>query len=136
MLNFFYNLNTTFSFGQYKDRSLENVLLDDPTYIHWCFQNVNNFCISIECYKEIKSLFPSFMFYICYGCNICSEEFYIETFAEDYNCDEEDYSFDSYDETPSYKNYRGTYAQDEMGYSDDDIDTIFDGDPSAYWNID
>ena len=22
------------------------------------------------------------------------------------------------------------------GYSDDDIDTIFDGDPSAYWNID
>ena len=29
-----------------------------------------------------------------------------------------------------------TYAQDEMGYSDDDIDTIFDGDPSAYWNID
>lgn len=30
----------------------------------------------------------------------------------------------------------GSYAQDEMGYSDDDIDTIFDGDPSAYWNID
>lgn len=28
------------------------------------------------------------------------------------------------------------YAQDEMGYSDDDIDTIFDGDPEAYWNID
>ena len=23
-----------------------------------------------------------------------------------------------------------------MGYSDDDIDTIFDGDPDAYWNID
>lgn len=35
-----------------------------------------------------------------------------------------------------YGNYRGSYAQDEMGYSDDDIDTIFDGDPSAYWNID
>jgi len=28
------------------------------------------------------------------------------------------------------------YAQDEMEYSDDDIDTIFEGDPSAYWNID
>ena len=23
-----------------------------------------------------------------------------------------------------------------MGYSDEEIDTIFDGDPSAYWNID
>lgn len=36
----------------------------------------------------------------------------------------------------TYGRYAGTYAQDEMGYSDDDIDTIFDGDPSAYWNID
>jgi hypothetical protein len=39
-------------------------------------------------------------------------------------------------ERPTYNNYNGSYAQDEMGYSDDDIDTIFDGDPSAYWNID
>ena len=40
------------------------------------------------------------------------------------------------DEYDGYGRYRGSYAQDEMGYSDDDIDTIFDGDPSAYWNID
>lgn len=39
-------------------------------------------------------------------------------------------------EPPTYGRYTGTYAQDVMGYSDDDIDTIFDGDPSAYWNID
>ena len=32
--------------------------------------------------------------------------------------------------------YAGTYAHDVEGYSDDDIDTIFDGDPEAYWNID
>lgn len=37
---------------------------------------------------------------------------------------------------PTYEKYAGTYAQDEMGYSDDDIDTIFDGEPDAYWNID
>lgn len=35
-----------------------------------------------------------------------------------------------------YGDYSGSYAQEEKGYSDDDIDTIFDGDPSAYWNID
>ena len=50
-----------------------------------------------------------------------------------------DYSYIS-DSTPkdraTYNNYHGSYAQDEMGYSDDDIDTIFDGDPDAYWNID
>ena len=37
---------------------------------------------------------------------------------------------------PHYSKYVGSYAQDEMGYSDEDIDTVFDGDPDAYWNID
>lgn len=40
------------------------------------------------------------------------------------------------EEKPSYGRYAGSWAQDEEGYSDDDIDTIFDGDPDAYWNID
>ena len=40
------------------------------------------------------------------------------------------------EESPTYERYNGAYAQDEMRYSDDDIDTIFDGDPLAYWNID
>lgn len=50
------------------------------------------------------------------------------------NDDNENYSTD-WDE-PTYDKYNGSYAQDEMGYSDDDIDTIFDGEPDAYWNID
>ena len=45
------------------------------------------------------------------------------------------YNHGSY-EKPSYGRYAGSYAQDEAGYSDDEIDTIFDGDPDAYWNID
>ena len=44
--------------------------------------------------------------------------------------------FQSTYERTTYGRYAGSYAQDEMGYSDDDIDTVFDGDPSAYWNID
>lgn len=36
----------------------------------------------------------------------------------------------------AFGKYHGSYAQDEAGYSDEDIDTILDGDPSAYWNID
>lgn len=39
-------------------------------------------------------------------------------------------------ERQTYERYAGSYAQDEMGWSDDDIDTVLDGDPSAYWNID
>ena len=38
------------------------------------------------------------------------------------------------DDTDDY--YSGTWAHDVEGYSDDDIDTIFDGEPDAYWNID
>lgn len=51
---------------------------------------------------------------------------------------EDVYSDDSqYDEEYNgYGRFAGSYAQDEMGYSDDEIDTIFDGDPDAYWNID
>ena len=54
-----------------------------------------------------------------------------EEYDEDYN---DSNHFE--DDEPTYERYNGSYAQDEMGYSDDDIDTIFDGDPSAYWNID
>lgn len=42
--------------------------------------------------------------------------------------------YDDYDEYED--RYAGTYAHDEAGFSDDDLDTIFDGDPEAYWNID
>ena len=60
----------------------------------------------------------------------------------DYHDDDYDYHDDDYHDyspdydEPTYDRYNGSYAQDYMGYSDDDIDTIFDGEPDAYWNID
>lgn len=36
----------------------------------------------------------------------------------------------------TYEEYNGSYAQDVMGYSDQNIDDAFDGNPDAYWNID
>lgn len=45
----------------------------------------------------------------------------------------------SYDE-PVYGSrfgeFGGTYVQDAAGFSDDEINDAFDGDPEAYWNID
>ena len=35
-----------------------------------------------------------------------------------------------------YGDYSGTYAHDVMGYTNEEIDIIFDGEPDAYWNID
>jgi hypothetical protein len=72
-------------------------------------------------------------------CNgLASVERYGEYFAIDGggNRIEAEYDKPIDGETSSYERYRGSYAQDEMEYSDSDIDTIFDGDPDAYWNID
>lgn len=47
------------------------------------------------------------------------------------------YGFDPYEEEEmTYERYNGSYAQDVEGWSDQDIDDVFDGDPDAYWNID
>lgn len=45
-------------------------------------------------------------------------------------------SSNDYEDKKTYENYRGSYAQDIEGYSDQDIDDIFEGDPDMYWNID
>ncbi|MEE3483049.1 MAG: leucine-rich repeat protein [Bacteroidales bacterium] len=50
-----------------------------------------------------------------------------DDFYDNYGCD---------DDNRGYGRYAGSYVQDEMGWSDDDIDTVLDGDPNAYWNID
>ena len=41
-----------------------------------------------------------------------------------------------YEEEQTYDCYNGSYAQDVEGWSDQEIDEVFDGDPEAYWNID
>jgi hypothetical protein len=45
-------------------------------------------------------------------------------------------SSNEYEGKKTYENYRGSYAQDIEGYSDQDIDNIFEGDPDMYWNVD
>jgi hypothetical protein len=62
-------------------------------------------------------------------------------YPDDDECDypdngELEYCDDLKTEPKRYDKYRDSFAQNQMGYSDDDIDEIFDGDPDAYWNID
>lgn len=68
--------------------------------------------------------------YVAYG-NSCDD---FDDDYEDDGCDYDDY--DDYYEEKTYCNYNGSYAQDVEGWSDQDIDDVFDGDPDAYWNID
>ena len=55
-----------------------------------------------------------------------SEDLEEEIYDDDYDFNDE----------KTYIRYNGSYAQDIEGWSDDDIDIVFEGDPDAYWNID
>ena len=63
---------------------------------------------------------------------------YMSYTEEDFDrYDDDDYGYDAYEsESRSYEEFAGSYAQDVMGYSDEEIYDAFDGDPDAYWNID
>ena len=125
---YFDNIASVFRFGKHRGKSLWNVISEDDSYVYWCINNIPEFMLSDEALKQIREIFPEFIvtsnFFGHIGEPLCLEEYY------------EDDNWREYEEESTYERYRGSYAQDEMGDSDDDIDTIFDGDPLAYWNID
>ena len=140
----FEHIDDKFNFGKFSGCTLGEVLTFNPEYVDWVVKNVNGRICVIEdsAVEEMKLIFPNF---------IITEEFESyrkmrinefegvvdDSYDEDYDYDYDDHDeYNFYSEKPTYGRYAGSYAQDEMGYSDDDIDTIFDGDPSAYWNID
>ena len=129
---YFSDIGDTFGFGKHRNQLLCDVIADDPTYLIWCLNNIYNFGMSELALGQIKLLFPNFPITDTVMQHIGEEyEFQdISNYVEDSDRQED------YAEFMTYERYVGSYAQDEMGYSDDDIDTIFDGDPSAYWNID
>ncbi len=129
----FNHINEKFRFGKFKGCELGEVLMFSPTYIGWILKNVDGSCCAFadSVVEEIEKIFPTF---------IISEKFEelrrLQLFQYQQALESDDDDDDDYSEHGSFGRYGGSYAQDEMGYSDDDIDIIFDGDPSAYWNID
>lgn len=125
---FFDNISSVFRFGKHRGMSLWSVLSEYESYVYWCIDNIPKFTLSKETMKQIRTLLPMF---------VITQNFsnHIGELNEVYGYDEDDDWYE-YDEEPTYERYTGSYVQDEMGWSDDDIDTVLDGDPSAYWNID
>lgn len=131
----FYHLDDKFDFGKYKGCTLGEVLMDNPEYIEWVNFNVKgNLCVITDsAMLEIRRMFPMLTFTSYF--EKCRQS-NMETLECDSGNDYMDDEYVGFGEEPTYERYSGSYAQDVMGYSDDDIDTIFDGDPLAYWNID
>lgn len=126
-------------FGRYRYYSFEDILANNPSYIYWCFDKIEEFSISPKAIDEIRELFPEFVIPLSFRDRMLTDE-ELEEALNGYADTGDECPDDSYEEEfvepPTYERYNGSWAQDVEGYSDDDIDTIFDGDPDAYWNID
>lgn len=95
------------------------------------FEDTDTFkkeCNSIICYNEKVNIEVSKLEFFPFDSGLPNLQ---EEPEEDYS-DEPEY----YEEERTYNHYNGSYAQDVEGWSDQDIDIVFDGDPDAYWNID
>lgn len=134
------HINDKFDFGKFSGCTFAEVVQYSPDYINWVVENVSGCrCVFDDpVIDELRLMFPDFEITPDFeNWRYQRMDEYEEMCEQEKRIYEKDYhdTFDSY-EPRTYGRYSGTYAQDEMGYSDDDIDTVFDGDPSAYWNID
>ena len=130
---YFGTIADTFSFGRYKSYTLEEVLANNPSYFYWCLSHIPSFVIAPRVIEEIRECFPHLPIPLDIKRNVDYE--CDSAFDEDEKYEYEDDVASDYEEE-TYDRYNGSWAQDVEGYSDDEIDTLFDGDPSAYWNID
>lgn len=128
------HLDDKFDFGKFYGCTFAEVLEYSPSYITWVLENVDgsNCVFSDSIIDEIRLIFPEYE--ITESFELLRKQRLAECRRGYKRCEEQCCNLEY--EPQTYGKYSGTYAQDEMGYSDDDIDTIFDGDPSAYWNID
>ena len=136
----FTTIEDQFNFGRYKGLSLADVLDINPSYLSWCVKHCTGvmFQLEDEALEEIKIVYPEFQMDALFearriwnlSCNNYDD-------TENGSCYDDNIDYDSnYYDTVSFGRYAGSWAQDIEGYTDEDIDTIFDGNPSAYWNID
>lgn len=102
-----------------------------PSYLNWCAENLDKFIISEADAKEMKRYSSRFFLSSEAKSKIAKKEA-----KEERQAAAQADSYSSYDNEWTYSKYRGSYAQDEMGFSDQTIDDAFEGDPDNYWNID
>lgn len=134
------HIDDVMEFGKYKGSFIFEVITKNPSYIGWLVENVSGerFAIEDSGMREILDAFPDFIWTSAQEMNRVRQlEEQLEKYIpiDEHEC-EEDYPDYTANEDCHYGAYAGTYAQDVAGYSDEEIISIFDGEPDAYWNID
>lgn len=96
--------------------------LEQLYYLIGKLETLRNKKISIEDLSFIETILEENEYFQCDNYEIVDE--IIDDYDNVYFSDE------------TYGQYRGTYAQDVEGLSDDFINDVLEGEPLAYWNID
>lgn len=135
------SLNDTFNFSKYEGYTLADVLDLDPGFIKWAIKNTTFvlFAITDTAMEEVRKVYPEFITSTSFEESRQErlEEFAMAMAREELKYESQnDWENDGFDDKRSFGRYSGSWAQDVEGYSDEEIDIIFDGDSSAYWNID
>lgn len=138
-----------FGFGKYKGKTIKYVFENDTPYLGWCIKTIKRFIVSEEELSRIlQRLSTKWNFKnskikeIEEANNLKRANVYTGLEELGYLGNEPDcydYSDDDdfrYEEEETYGNYAGSYVQGEMGYSDNFINDVLEGNPDLYWNID
>ena len=130
-----YNCTDTISFGKFAGRTIESVWMEDPSYIKWCLANLEHFKLSSEAESALQEIKPYDLSEVSKSIIDTEEEPVSDPYDYNYDVRDDEWQEDDGRER-SFGRYAGSYAQDVEGWSDEDIDDVFDGDPDNYWNID
>lgn len=120
----FYDVDTEFTFGKYEGKTLAEVFQKDPKYIDYCFNNIDEFYVSPDVLKELRSLDPG---YTAPSINEMDDETLDSFFDEVEELDEVDESsFD--DEEFSWDDEDVLLSDDSFDDFDDDFEDDFSDD--------
>lgn len=104
----FYDIDSEFTFGKYEGKTIKEVFESDPKYIDFCFNNIDEFYVSPDVMKELRSLDPRF------------EATNTEASTDEFDDD----MFDSYlEETDLIEEIDDPFQdqEDELNWDDDDL---------------
>ena len=104
----FYDIDSEFTFGKYEGKTIKEVFESDPKYIDFCFNNIDEFYVSPDVMKELRSLDPRFA---ATNTEASTDEF-------------DDDMFDSYlEETDLIEEIADPFQDqdDELNWDDDDL---------------
>jgi hypothetical protein len=130
-----YGLNSEINFGKYYGIKIKDLIIESSDIIMEYVLNFHWFSLSDE---AIEYLAKDQQYHFKFLIDIIREKNnYKESYKEAERRSRSRYISNRQSRDLEYESDNsGSYAYDEAGYSDDDIDSAFDGDPENYWNID